>query len=1029
MLLLTFVSLPTVSARTYTILFGGTHGFTYFPSTQNILVGDTIQWVGDFSTYNLQSTFVPTGAINFGPINTGDTFIYVVKVLGEYDFQNNKYASVGMTGNFIAKKQLFGLTNEGKEFYLGLLYPSYNTIVNSYLITDFNVCALISTHYENDVSVSYFNSSGKELDPQSYHLSAETSVKILLDVLAMQMDTASDAASYKSCHIRSKYPITVFYISVGTCSGGSYLALPVLGLGKNYVAASYNDNPGNGAIYYGSVYAPKTFEYAGGEFIVIASEDQTDIKITPSTTTVTGHAGANTGTPHPFSIQLNKGQSYLARSNGRNEDNDMSGSIIEASKPITVISGHENASLGGTDPYGIEARDFMIEEMVPVEYWDTTGYISIPLAESLPPGSEGQGDSYRIYSFDTANVKIHLDVEGINGGYDFTTKRLVSPPEKSEITLPVEAYSTNGKKISLMQYDQRSQPVKNPWPAPSMMTIVPYSRWKTSYSFAAFLDVDREKANNSIYINLIGSNLSNIKVSHNGSIPTSLSSLSRVQSFSNLSSHLSNINANQYSILSGFTFDTYHLTSSDPFMIYYYGFRDFSPNNTLGNSNYANFFDEYAAPAGMQLNTGVPPSFIVDTTSTCTGWHICIRDTGKNDPGLKAVILIDDPDGVYWQTPGAKYSNTSLDATSTDYADGELHPHVHGPDSYCFDVNFTSALSAASAPLAIVDNLGNAIILRLDRTAPAIQLTTAPPTNSRADSIVFPVKKIGEQICTTFVFKNTAPKNGTALNLSSVLLTNNDTSYKVVSVTPSLPHALAAQDSLMVQVCYTPQDSSRHRDSLIMRSDCFSIAISLDAHGSTGLISASDLDFGSVTAGDTLCKNLQVKNVGSAPFTLTKSFVLSDNINFTVDSSKLPIIIQPNGSMQISICFHPIAEGSYSGGVDWSTDLEASFAHSVKSHSVLSGSGTPKASVKELGADGFSIRPNPAHDRIVVSLGTGGLRVRPTELMMFDVLGREVYHQDILSGMSQIEIPVRGLSEGVYFVQVGSVTQRVVVTH
>ena len=43
--------------------------------------------------------------------------------------------------------------------------------------------------------------------------------------------------------------------------------------------------------------------------------------------------------------------------------------------------------------------------------------------------------------------------------------------------------------------------------------------------------------------------------------------------------------------------------------------------------------------------------------------------------------------------------------------------------------------------------------------------------------------------------------------------------------------------------------------------------------------------------------------------------------------------------------------------------------------------------------------------------------------------GGEVYKTYILSGLSQIEILVRGLSEGVYFVQVGSVTQRVVVSH
>ncbi len=396
-------------------------------------------------------------------------------------------------------------------------------------------------------------------------------------------------------------------------------------------------------------------------------------------------------------------------------------------------------------------------------------------------------------------------------------------------------------------------------------------------------------------------------------------------------------------------------------------------------------------------------------------------------------MLIDDPDGVYFE-PGEQLKNVSFDTLLT-YLPNELRPQ--GVKQYCFDVNILTPLQDAIAPIAIVDNGGNAVLINLFKSAPPLKLTTTP-ISLRPDSIVFPVKKIGDQICTTFVLKNSAKIGGTAITLNSALLTNKDTSYKVVSITPSLPHSIAAQDSVNVQVCYTAADSSRHRDSLIMQTDCFSIAISLDAHGSTGLINASDLDFGSIIVGDTLCKNLQIKNVGTAPFTLTKSFILSDAINFTVDTTHLPVIIQPNGSVQINICFHPNQEGPVSSGIDWSTDLESSFAHSIKSHSVLNGNATPKAGVKTSAtSQSFSIHPNPANDRIIVSFsGTdfsafGRTEVHPTagvSLSMFDVLGREVYRQDILSGISQIEIPVRGLSEGVYYVQLnsgsGSVMQR-----
>src|SRR5437868_5342615 len=76
---------------THLIQFGGTFGFAYSPASINVVVGDTIKWVGKFSLFPLQSTSVPAGATVIGPITSGDTFKYTVTVAGEYDYQNNTY--------------------------------------------------------------------------------------------------------------------------------------------------------------------------------------------------------------------------------------------------------------------------------------------------------------------------------------------------------------------------------------------------------------------------------------------------------------------------------------------------------------------------------------------------------------------------------------------------------------------------------------------------------------------------------------------------------------------------------------------------------------------------------------------------------------------------------------------------------------------------------------------------------------------------------------------------------------------------
>ena len=106
--------------------------------------------------------------------------------------------------------------------------------------------------------------------------------------------------------------------------------------------------------------------------------------------------------------------------------------------------------------------------------------------------------------------------------------------------------------------------------------------------------------------------------------------------------------------------------------------------------------------------------------------------------------------------------------------------------------------------------------------------TLAPEPDSRPDSIIMPAITIGGQICTTFVLKNSAPIGSPPFILESAAFSKNDTSYKITSF---LPASVAAQDSLILQICFTPMDSLHHRDSLLLITDCFSFAISLDAHG------------------------------------------------------------------------------------------------------------------------------------------------------------------------------------------------------
>ena len=90
-----------LQADNHIIKFGGTLGTVYSPSTLSVTVGDTVTWEGSFNSHPLSSTSVPDGAAEFSN-GSGTSFSYTVMTPGEYDYQCDVHAGLGMTGSFSA---------------------------------------------------------------------------------------------------------------------------------------------------------------------------------------------------------------------------------------------------------------------------------------------------------------------------------------------------------------------------------------------------------------------------------------------------------------------------------------------------------------------------------------------------------------------------------------------------------------------------------------------------------------------------------------------------------------------------------------------------------------------------------------------------------------------------------------------------------------------------------------------------------------------------------------------------------------
>ncbi|MDP4231509.1 MAG: T9SS type A sorting domain-containing protein [Bacteroidota bacterium] len=910
-----------------------------------------------------------------------------------------------------------GVNSDGRDFYIGMTLPSYNKVANNRLHPFFGAFILVSSYTGNNIRVSYFDKkTGVETAGQSFHIPERTGISIPLDSAAMSLKDSGDEAEYASCHITADQPINVQFFSTGACSGGSYLALATPALGKKYVIASYFDNDGKLGLL-GQPYGPSILENSHGFFEIIAAFDSTVVTIVPNATTMEGHHGYSSGASHtapneqPYTIRLRRGQCYLVKS-GSNSEADISGSIVTSNKPVAVLGGQENAALGGMSNRFLEGRDYMVEQMIPVDFWDTTGYVSIPLKDSYPadPSTyDGVGENYRTYTWERFGSNVQFYDGCLSGPVDMPTSRLGFPAqERQGVTCPVDFESTNGKKFSVMMYDQRNVATKDPYPGPSMMTVVPMSSWKTSYMW--YVPANKFEAFQNYYVNILAPSSDfdggggGLLASYNGGTIKPLKDILSLEQEWKTIPNNPGIAGIRFRLYPG----SYYVKGPHPFIVYNLGFRALDPDYDLGDMDGDDFYFSYANPVGEQLSSGDLPNFPVTIDSMCGKWHVCVRDNRKNSPGIRSVSILNDPMAVQF-SPAKVSVNCRFDDTFDPNHFGEVE--LPGLDSVvCFDVLVNVPFSAAYAAILITDNAGNEDVVELHYA----------PTNlylSRTLPIHFDDRTIGSDTCIFFTIKNTGP-TPQIIETANLGVTKG---FSLASTQPTLPVSLAQNDSEIMKICYTATDTAVVSDTLMVTMDCLTIPIQLLGSGATGLISAQDLGFGKLDTSQSEILPLAISNIGKRPFTFTTNWTITGSTAFSIDPPPFPAVLQPKGQKTITVKYSPKSVIKDTARINWTTDIGAPYTESVKSYSILTGEGfSTLASVPVNAVDPtISIRPNPASgSSIILSFGTA--QELNTTLSIFDVLGREVSKRSISlsEGKAEIEIPIRNLPNGIYYARI-----------
>jgi len=188
----------------------------------------------------------------------------------------------------------------------------------------------------------------------------------------------------------------------------------------------------------------------------------------------------------------------------------------------------------------------------------------------------------------------------------------------------------------------------------------------------------------------------------------------------------------------------------------------------------------------------------------------------------------------------------------------------------------------------------------------------------------------------------------------------------------------------------------------------------------TGRLLTGDIDFGTVALGDTVCRDIFIENTGLAPITLTKSYTILDPLPFSIDPqsiARLPITLNPKDYITMTVCFHPPQTANYISEIDWSTDIDPSLC-SISRQTGLHGIAVQKSSVQNFSPSkiNFSIHPNPVSGNLLKVSFTETLP-QSSIISVFDVLGKEVYHTNLAAGRKEFDLPIRELSEGMYYVR------------
>ena len=365
-------------------------------------------------------------------------------------------------------------TTQGKEFWLSFMgngfktngYPNY--VLTQVMVSSKRACSGTITNPNTNWS-------------HSFEVAANNITLIDIPEAQAYNETSSyETPGNKGLMIVTTDTVTVYCTNIASNSFDASYILPFQALADEYIIQTYEQSTSYSAFGMSDI-----SDYLTSAFLIVATEDNTTIDITPSTNTLAGSPAGE-----QITITLDKGQTYQVRSNHQEGGNrDLSGSRVSARdcKRIAVFNGNTLTTIPDVD----NGYDHIFEQAMPLRSWGKQFIITQSFSRKR--------DFVKITSASDNNVikQNGLFLATLNSCESYTFEI-----DREEKSCYIETSAPSG--VYLYNTTSSDDGGTNTTGDPSMLWIAPVEQKMTDVTFTTFSG--DEASNSSIahhYVNII----------------------------------------------------------------------------------------------------------------------------------------------------------------------------------------------------------------------------------------------------------------------------------------------------------------------------------------------------------------------------------------------------------------------------------------------------------------------------------------------------------------------------------------------